>query len=109
MVSTHQSLGLIRRDDGDLVCQGNAAVGDGGGDAVRVFLRRGRTFGAGEFYVKYVRHFGDERKSTRQFPTDFLRLLSEPLRLGLLRRVVHGTRVLHGGGGTRSRRRRDQQ
>jgi len=71
------------------------------------FVRCGRTFGAGELNVKYVGNFSDERQPARQFPADFLRLFPEPLRLGLLRGVVHGTRVLHGRctGGARSRRR----
>lgn len=96
---THQSLSLVWRDDGDLDTFG-------GGDVVYDFLLRVRTFGAGELHVKNVRHFSDERQPTGQFPSDFFRLFSETLRLGLLRRVVHGTRVLHGGvGGTRFRRR----
>lgn len=108
-VSSHQSLGLVGRDDGDLVRRdgpigGVFVSGDG-------FMGRGRrTVGAGELHVKYVRHFSDEREPAGQFPADFLRLFLEPLRLGLLllRHVVHGTRAFHRGGGGARRSRREE-
>lgn len=100
---THQSLCLVRRDDGDLVHQ------DDGGDRDSEFLRRGgdgRTIGCGKLHVENVRHFSDERQPARKLPTDFLRLFPEPQRLGRLSCRRRGTRgVLLHRGGARTRRR----
>jgi len=103
--STYQSLSLIGSDNGDLVRLLDGTVGGGRRDAMDDFVRRRRTFGASELNVKYVGNFGDKRQPARQFPSDFLWLFPETLRLSLLRNVVHGTRILHGCrcGGARSR------
>jgi len=59
---THQSLSLVWSDYGNLMRLLDSTVSGGRGEAMNDFVRRGRTFRAGELNVKYIGHFGDERQ-----------------------------------------------